>query len=136
MFREVMLNRPSSKMPYWGAILISAIVFGVIHFNIIQGLGAFFGGLFYGYIYVKTKNLFVPIIIHLINNGLMILSLNFKSSFGMSEQAADTASIVITICLIVSGSICAVVFYKSKGAVRKKQTAKIESMIFIKQQQA
>jgi len=55
------------------AIIYSALIFGVIHFIPLQVISAFFAGLVLGYIYYKTKSLWLPIIIHVINNVLAFL---------------------------------------------------------------
>ncbi len=59
------------------AILVSALIFGIVHINPIQVLFAFLFGLILGEIYFRTKSLTAVIILHFINNAasvaLMIL---------------------------------------------------------------
>lgn len=50
------------------AIIYSAIVFGVIHLNIPQGINAFIGGLILGFIYYYTKSIKLSIFAHIVNN--------------------------------------------------------------------
>jgi membrane protease YdiL (CAAX protease family) len=50
------------------AILLSAALFGVFHGNAIQAIGAFFGGCIYGWAFVTTRSLWVPIIMHASHN--------------------------------------------------------------------
>jgi membrane protease YdiL (CAAX protease family) len=55
------------------AILISALIFGIIHLNPAQILGAFVAGLLFGWLYYKTRSVIPGIILHFINNGLSVL---------------------------------------------------------------
>lgn len=55
----------SDKLSKEVIILISAILFSIIHFpNIWLMIGTFFLALFYGFVYLKQKNLFVLGILH------------------------------------------------------------------------
>ena len=58
------------------AVLISALLFGAIHLNPIQSLGAFAFGLFFGWVYVRTRSLLLPILCHILNNGLTVATAN------------------------------------------------------------
>lgn len=65
LVRALLLTRWSFK---WGtpkAILVSSLLFGFVHTDII---GAFFFGYVASVLYIKTGSLFVPIIIHAANN--------------------------------------------------------------------
>ncbi len=58
------------------AIIISAVIFGVVHFNPWQFAGALLLGLVLGLVYYRTNSLLVPILLHAFNNltsALMIL---------------------------------------------------------------
>lgn len=50
------------------SIILSAVIFGLIHGNIIQAIFAFFTGLVLGYVYIKTNSIGVCMLIHFINN--------------------------------------------------------------------
>ena len=63
------------------AIFISAFLFGIIHAQFINFLALFFVGSVLGYAYHVTKNLWVPIIGHLFNNGLIVI-LTYLNHFG------------------------------------------------------
>ena len=63
--RGIMLTRWSIK---WGtpkAILVSSFLFGLLHSNII---GASFFGFVMCVLYIRTKSLFMPIVLHIANN--------------------------------------------------------------------
>jgi membrane protease YdiL (CAAX protease family) len=54
------------------AIVISALIFGIIHFNPAQVVGAFFMGLLLAWLYYKTASLIPVILIHILNNSLSV----------------------------------------------------------------
>lgn len=68
LFRGVIYNTLSKKMSIRWTIIIQAILFGVFHFNLVQGAYATLLGLVFGYITYKTKSLWPAIIIHMVNN--------------------------------------------------------------------
>ena len=71
--RGMILRGLLTKMkPAW-AIIISALFFALIHMNPWQALNAFIIGLVMGYVYYKTGNLLLTMLIHFINNGLGVV---------------------------------------------------------------
>lgn len=55
------------------AILWSAFIFGVIHMNPWQALPAFLLGTLFGWLYYKTRCIWVPVILHVLNNSISTL---------------------------------------------------------------
>lgn len=53
--------------PIW-AIVISALIFGIFHMNLLQGMTAFILGLFLGWVYYRTRNIWLCIFVHAVNN--------------------------------------------------------------------
>ena len=74
-FRGILLTRWSIKWSTPKAIIFSSILFGILHSNI---LGAIFFGYVLAILYVKTKSLYVPICIHILNN-LSAVSIDYYS---------------------------------------------------------
>lgn len=54
------------------AILFSALIFGVFHFNPAQIVPAFLMGLMLGWMYYKTASLIPCIVVHILNNSLSV----------------------------------------------------------------
>lgn len=82
LFRGILLHRWTVKWGVTPALLISSLLFGVLHANII-GLSVF--GVMMGLLYIKTRTLVVPMICHFLNN-LTALGLEFTSQgFGNKE---------------------------------------------------
>ena len=71
-FRGSLLPGLSQKYSKFNSILISALLFGLIHLNPWQFIPAFFIGLFLGWLYLITKNIYLCIFIHALNNGTAV----------------------------------------------------------------
>jgi len=68
IFRGIILKEFLKTYDYRKAIFYSAIIFSVIHMVPIQIIATFFIGLALGYIYYKTRSLWLVCIIHVLNN--------------------------------------------------------------------
>ncbi|NFE71823.1 CPBP family intramembrane metalloprotease [Clostridium botulinum] len=68
VYRGIMLDELLVKYNYKKAIIISALIFAVIHLNFVQLTDAFIAGIILGTVYCKTKCLIPCIIIHFLNN--------------------------------------------------------------------
>ena len=69
LFRGIILKGLLSRYSPLKAIIWSALMFGVIHFNPWQGIPVFFAGLMIGWIYWRTRSLWLCIFIHAVNNA-------------------------------------------------------------------
>ena len=83
-FRGVLLRRFMLKWSPQKSIVISALIFGLIHINPITIGFAFCFGCLLGYVYVKTKSIVVPMVLHSFNNFLAFLHLIY-----MNESTAE-----------------------------------------------
>lgn len=73
MFRGMILRGLLRKVsPVW-AIVISAFLFSLIHLNPWQGIPAFILGCVFGYVYLKTGNLWLTILMHATNNAIAVV---------------------------------------------------------------
>ncbi|MBQ0141209.1 MAG: CPBP family intramembrane metalloprotease [Prevotellaceae bacterium] len=69
----------------WTAILVSALIFGIVHLNPAQIPFATILGIMFGILYYKTKSLIPSIILHIINNSLAVLMIiKYKDSPDMT----------------------------------------------------
>lgn len=72
------------------AIIWSAFIFALIHFNLYQAIGAFSFGIFLGWVYYKSGSLLYCIVVHSINNTLAAAML-----FIFPEQDVTLYDIVV-----------------------------------------
>jgi len=66
--RGIVLNRLLSWMSKWVAVLVGSALFGLIHFNLLQSLYAFLLGIAFSVLYLRYRNLWLPIIGHIAFN--------------------------------------------------------------------
>lgn len=108
-FRGLLLTRWSIKRGTPKAILSTSILFGILHIDVI-------GGIFFGYVlaivYIKTKSLYVPICIHILNNfvGVCIEIFNVMTNHTSPEELNTSIEIsisfwIIGLCIVVAGML-------------------------------
>lgn len=68
LFRAIIYNRLKRIFPYIASVIISALMFGVFHGNIVQGIYGTLMGLLLAWSYEKYKNYLAPVIIHMTAN--------------------------------------------------------------------
>ena len=71
VFRGLLLHRLAVKWGIYLSIIISSVCFGLLHGEGWIGSGMF--GLCMCLIYLKTKNLWIPILIHIFNNLVAVM---------------------------------------------------------------
>ncbi len=91
------------------AILMSALVFSLLHGNMIQIPFAFISGLGLGFVVIKTGSLWTGIIVHMFNNSLSVVQLIMREE--LSTQTFSVASQFMMYSLLIIGGICAVIYF-------------------------
>lgn len=113
LFRGLIQGSISTKYGPTAGILISALIFGLIHGIPQQVVNAFFIGIILGYIYYRTNSLLTVIILHFLNNGIALLQLEL---FGEDIVSTSTRSMIgnenlyyvvygISLALMIVGAI-------------------------------
>ncbi|WP_130838087.1 CPBP family intramembrane glutamic endopeptidase [Lachnoclostridium sp. Marseille-P6806] len=82
LFRGIVLRSLRRISPAWVAILLSSVLFGAYHMNVVQVVYATFMGVVAGIIYEKKKNLLLPILVHMANNFLAMIQGRVPPSAG------------------------------------------------------
>ena len=85
----------------WKAILFSSILFGLIHGNPWQFVGATLLGCVLGLVYYKTKSLLLPMLLHGFNNlcSAILIFYTQKESFAEAFNVSEWMLLVIGIVL-------------------------------------
>lgn len=78
VFRGVLLHRLMNALGLWKGILLTSLIFSVFHINI---LGSFLFAVLASLLYLKTRTLLAPILLHIFNNSLVIYQLYFDPYF-------------------------------------------------------
>ena len=113
IFRGIILDGFLKRYSSRKAIIMSSVLFGIVHLNPWQFVSAALLGMFIGWIYSKTHNLLLAILIHFVNNSIaavmMLVSDTYQSmdiNAIMNETLVDTYGGTLNAILIISGSIC------------------------------
>ena len=96
LFRGIFLRRFNKELNVTLAILISSVLFGLCH-NFGGILGAILFGICVAILYIKSKNILVPILAHFLNNLL-----SFLLALGGIEYFIQSNSIAIILIIILA----------------------------------
>ncbi len=86
LFRGIMLDGLLKRYSPAKAIIWSAVLFGIVHLNPAQSVGAFALGLPLGWLYYRTGSLLPCIALHFVNNAIGSLPLLTNDSLNMSDN--------------------------------------------------
>ena len=109
-------------------ILLCALCFSLSHLNLAQTVHQFFFGAILGFVYVKTRNVTLTMIMHFINNALALFLEKITGAQFWTELNVLIISCVVGFVLIVSGII---LFLKSGKKIDNKKSGKIEMITII-----
>ena len=115
LFRGLVLKKLSLTMKFWVANIIQAVLFGILHLNIIQGIYAFFIGLACGFICQRFRTIWASIITHASLNLCGVLVGNL-----VPDSVGDTWWFALIISF-VGVAFCGLCFYHIKR-VRVEET--------------
>ena len=114
-FRGVLLK---NLLPYgkWGAIVISAILFGFGHLHPTSIINAVTFGIFLGICYEYTNSLKLPMLAHFINNTIATIAMLAP------EQSLLFYLTGISIYVFIGCAIAAIIYYRKHSINRYKLT--------------
>lgn len=95
------------------AIIMSALVFALMHGNMVQIPFAFIAGIAFGYIVIKTGTLWSSIIIHFINNSIAVSAMIATDNLATTQ--ANIVLAVMNLSVYIIGAICLFAYIKRYG---------------------
>lgn len=103
VFREAMITHMQRQgMKPWPAIAVSALSFGLVHGNPAQIPFAIIMGIFFGYLYWKTRSIWLTSILHVLNNGLAVALMQL---FGPDATLSELIGLGLPVWVLAS-SLC------------------------------
>ncbi len=84
------------------AIFISGTIFGMIHFEFYNFFALCFMGFVLGYIYAITKNIYITMLLHFINNGTAIVSMYLYKKNMISTNPEDIVPMYV---MLIAGVV-------------------------------
>ena len=120
-------------MSFKKAIVISSLLFALLHFNVQQVFYAFVIGLILGFVSVVAKNIYPAMIIHFVNNAISTY-LDFASNRGWvfgdlldnltnflsSNKPAIVFIVVVLVMLLVVALLCLFIWLLYKQSIIRK----------------
>jgi len=112
-----------TKNPHLG-IWIAAALFSLMHFQFFGFVPRMLLGALFGYYYYWSRNLWIPIIAHILNNGFIVAYTFYVGSADLTpklgEGYTESSPSPILIILSVSFSIAGLLFFYREGLKRKQ----------------
>ncbi|MDI6619668.1 MAG: type II CAAX endopeptidase family protein [Clostridiales bacterium] len=103
LFRGVILRGLLKNYGVLKALIVTSVLFGILHFNIAQLITASILGLMLGFIFIKTGSLILCILFHALNNGLSIIIYELSSKY--KSMFSSAYIIIIPVLLIAAGTV-------------------------------
>lgn len=137
VFRGMILHGLRSRFKDAIAVVLSALMFALMHMNLQQLVYPFLLGIIMGWIVLRTGSLVSSILVHFINNFLVV-TFSFvqnMTGFSLAMPNAWWAYVLTIGLLIVTALICFVIdklYFKHKSEEKIEQTSvKISKFIYI-----
>lgn len=100
-FRGILYRTLRKEMSFIVAAVISSLVFGIYHMNLVQGIYCSLVGFVLCYVYEKTKSFLVTSVLHIVFNGSSYVLDYFLQS--LTEQQTNMLEafdlIILAVCL-------------------------------------
>lgn len=95
LFRGLVFEKLKSIYTLPWTIVLSGLIFGIYHLNILQGVNTFIMGMVLSFVYYYRRNIMDTILIHIVNNF-------FALTVGLNETFGLIATVVSTICIFIA----------------------------------
>lgn len=101
VFRGLVFRVLRKWIPFVWAMVLSAVLFGIYHGNLVQFVYASLCGLLLGYVYEVYGMIFAPILAHMVMNLVVCIMTKF-GGFTWIFQGGIRVSFVTVICMILT----------------------------------
>lgn len=115
LHRGVVYGRLRRMMGMWPAVMVSALIFAGLHFNIVQFVYAFLLGIVFALFVEKTGRLYPAVIAHIVANAVAVIRTETGFLQGTVDGSIFAWVISIALCLLGIGIMLG--FMKEKDTV-------------------
>jgi membrane protease YdiL (CAAX protease family) len=106
IFRGIILDGLLRRYSPLKSIIFSSLLFGLVHLNPWQFVGALLIGLFSGWVFYRTGKLFLSVLIHFVNNLFAYAGMYFSDTETMMDMTlTEYYGGTINLVLIITGAI-------------------------------
>ncbi len=102
----------------WFAVLVSSVLFGLMHGNIEQIPFALLVGFLLGWLYIMTDNIWIPVTVHFTNNAYA-QALDYLS-IGLDDLRSGALFLLTMFLLIVLGLVAFIVVILRRSALLRR----------------
>jgi membrane protease YdiL (CAAX protease family) len=130
IFRGV-LQRILGKLLHSGhaAVWLTSLIFSTVHFQFYGFLPRFILGLLFGYLFLWTRSVWLPVTAHFINNAVPVIGASFsgwQTMSGSSSGSPDKQAVMLVMSVIIGSGIL-YYFYLRSGEIRETTTSHPDS---------
>lgn len=111
LHRGVVYGRLRRMIGIWPSIIVSALIFAGLHFNIVQFIYAFLLGIVFAIFVEKSKRLYPAVIAHIVANGIAVIRTETGFLQGTVDGSAFAWLISVGLCIV---GVAALVAYSRK----------------------
>lgn len=116
-FRGMMISKSNAIIGKWKTLVITSLLFAVIHFQLISLPMLFIIGFYLGLIVIISNSIYPAIIVHLINNSFAFIWMNYDNSSHLTRIQTHNDLMIAVGLLFVSILTISILyknFFKSK----------------------
>jgi len=113
IFRGVIMHGLMRNYSKFTAVFVSALMFALFHLNPWQFPATFLLGLVLGILMVRTRNIYLCILGHAINNGLVLLSIEYWDELQKTYFFQSTKSDQLLVSALIAVTALTLIFLLS-----------------------
>ena len=109
-FRGILGRGLLAKYGFWVGMILTSLLFALIHIEPAQICGTFLLGMGMHYVYIMTRSLLAPVVLHMLNNALAATMIKNHQSFpvpGLSTLPAD--GVVHVHPILITAAVVAII---------------------------
>ena len=114
IFRGVIMHGLMRNYSKFTAVVVSALMFALFHLNPWQFPATFILGIVLGILMLRTRNIYLCILGHAINNGLVLFGMKYWTELQKTSFFESSKSDQIIISLLISVAALGLIFILSR----------------------
>jgi sodium transport system permease protein len=103
LFRGVILRGLATRLAPPAAIISTGVLFGMFHLDVWRLLPTTLLGIVLSWVAFESRSLFPSIVVHLVNNGMLVTLSSLKADDRMSKLGRGASAAIFAGAVVVSG---------------------------------
>lgn len=124
LFRGMIFGKLRREFLFWPSAVISAVLFGVFHLNLVQGIYAAVFGLVLAYIFEKTETLWGCYLLHALFNLCSYVISGYESAL---EKAGFEVPVLIQLLVSLASIVIVSLLIKYFGRPKNKNLTNVNN---------